>query len=85
MFYFFLPEIGNGSNVMALKTPCETKGGYGPCVFPFTYQDTEYNACSNAGGYEDWCAYIVDTNNVMTEWAYCTDGCKQYSVYPGTP
>ena len=83
MFYYLFLDAGNDPNVMTLKSPCETKGGYGPCVFPFKYQGTEYNACSNAGGYEHWCAYEVDevgVNDVMTKWAYCMDNC----VYPGT-
>ena len=64
---------------------CTTKGGYGGCVFPFKFEGREHNSCTTSGGYAHWCAYSVDSNGVMTNWAYCRDNCKD-TVYapPGT-
>ena len=55
---------------------CETKGGYGPCVFPFKYRGQKYEACTTAGNYKPWCAYKVDAKGIMVagKWAYCVGG-----------
>jgi len=42
-----------------------------PCIFPFTYKDTEYNSCYK-GSKGDWCATEIDPKtNKFTKWAYC--------------
>ena len=56
---------------------CETKGGYGPCTFPFIFGGKKHNSCIQDPDdtYEPWCAYMTDGDSRMTEWAYCeTDG-----------
>ena len=56
---------------------CETKGGYGPCIFPFSSGGKIHYFCIQEPDdtYEPWCAYETDRFKTMTEWAYCeTDG-----------
>ena len=43
----------------------------GKCVFPFVYKDKTYNECTMDAAEELWCAYVVDKENVMTEWEKC--------------
>ena len=62
---------------IASEEICETKGGYGPCKFPFTYKNETFRACTEAGGYEGkpWCAYEVKADGVFKKWGYCDKNC----------
>ena len=44
----------------------------GPCIFPFTYKDKEYNECF-PGKYGKWCATEVNDKGKMTKYAFCKE------------
>jgi len=49
------------------------------CIFPFTYKDTKYEACttSHQDIGDSWCAYEVDENGVAIDgkWGECNLAC----------
>lgn len=50
-----------------------------PCVFPFTYEDQTYEACTEVESNEGpWCATKVDGNGNLVEnkWSYCKNKCS---------
>jgi hypothetical protein len=60
---------------------CKTKGNK-HCVFPFKYQGTTHNSCTDVGSENGatWCATEVDDDGevVRNTWEDCDEGC------PGT-
>lgn len=50
-----------------------------PCVFPFKYQNNNFETCTFAGRFYSWCAtklnedgYLLDKN-----WGYCNEDCPE--------
>ena len=48
------------------------------CIFPFKFQEKEYFGCTDdADDDGHWCATLVDSDNVMLEWGYCSQFCPK--------
>jgi len=69
--------------VLEKEPICETKGGYGPCVFPFEYKGLTIESCTtiNSRGVPNqkkpWCAIEVhgERNKMKSrKWDYCGEG-----------
>jgi len=65
-----------------VNTGCTTIQGADPgadCVFPFTYGEVVYNACTTDGGAPlPWCSTLTDENGVhvgQEKWGYCALNC----------
>jgi hypothetical protein len=43
------------------------------CVFPFIYNGTTYDKCTDADSNQLWCSTLTDVNNNLVEdnWTYC--------------
>jgi len=65
---------------------CMASGGPGkglPCIFPFKYNDVEYNVCTNANKHvtnnKPWCSTLVDGegNHIGGKgaWGNCDESC----------
>jgi len=58
------------------------------CIFPFTYEGTEYNDCTASGSWTgSWCPYEVDKNGgyIDSKYGYCKfsnggDGCVEVAL-----
>jgi hypothetical protein len=78
----FLATICSSQN--CLRTNKEGPHKLAPCVFPFTYKDIVYHACTNASdpGGKIWCSTNVDEsgNHVggRSEWGYCDPDCQTF-------
>ena len=59
----------------SLEDVCETKRGWGPCVFPFKEKSggKVHHKCAKWTLGRTWCAFEVDDNDVMKtdKWAQC--------------
>ena len=70
-------------NEKSSSKTCKTIDGPGqglPCVFPFTLNDQEYNACTKDGDKsvkQYWCSTSVDEDGVHVSghWGACSKGC----------
>ncbi len=51
-----------------------------PCVFPFTYLNNTYHACTWNKRFHPWCATKVDEHGVLSgkSWGYCSSDCPSY-------
>ena len=67
--------------------PVLTYGGLGtpraPCTFPFWYNGTKYEQCTNVGRDRPWCITGGPTNNLREpyEWGYCAGGLVTLLIF----
>ncbi|XP_063158151.1 fibronectin-like [Candoia aspera] len=54
-----------------------------PCVFPFTYKERSYSACTRAGSSEGklWCS-LTRNYDLNRTWIYCTPSVLPVCVFP---
>ena len=52
------------------------------CVFPFTFKNVKYEACTVNKDTRPWCYTKVDSegNGVSGEWGYCNENCPSKSL-----
>lgn len=70
--------------------PCVTIGNAGsgpdnPCMFPYMHDYYEYNACTNAGHPNFWCAITVKASGQVELWGECSPACPQVPAPPPRP
>ncbi|CAB4058561.1 MMP9 [Lepeophtheirus salmonis] len=77
--YDYCPASCEESPIATKPGACKTVDGV-YCVFPFVYQGTSYNSCTNADyGSTFWCATAVGTGNVVTSYGTCSTDCQSSS------
>ena len=63
---FSVMDISAFNNFLPIYlTPLPGTAGGRPCVFPFKFEDVEYNACTYEKSERLWCATQVDDDGVM--------------------
>ncbi|XP_071745086.1 uncharacterized protein [Lepeophtheirus salmonis] len=70
-------ECGSSCEVEETSTNvgCTSSLGY-RCLFPFKFNDVEYDKCTLVGDSKPWCAVSKYTNSDETlGWQYCKDSC----------
>jgi len=72
----YADDSGGNKNCKTIDGPGKGK----PCIFPFIYQEKEYNTCTKDGDdevHEYWCSTKVDDGvHVSGEWGRCSKRCQ---------
>lgn len=77
----WIRDIPNSNRVRVRSAGDGDSGGlfHDECNFPFKYDGTEYNQCTNASHVRDWCSTQTDSsgNHVSGNWGDCDDSANE--------